>query len=304
MIPYARRLLADKLNDRRDGVKTFWWRRVGFAHDRPNFGDELTARLVPEISEISCTWAHPKRSEFIGAGSILEMVQAAGAPRGLKVWGSGFIQEPKRKRKYDFPDFDFYAVRGKLTLDRVRADRRVALGDPGLLVSRVYQPAPVVPGRVGFVYNHEHRNDRILRALAQAGRVATIDPLRDPRDVIVDITKCEFVFATSLHGLVVADAFGVPNAWVALKKPLGGGRYKFEDYYSAFDGNAVQHNAAIVEDADAIQQLKDEYTGVPNLRVLQDELLAAFPYSPGQQDAIESAPGRAGRVDGSAPTGI
>ncbi|MCZ0914462.1 polysaccharide pyruvyl transferase family protein [Gordonia amicalis] len=206
------------------------------------------------------------------------MVQAGGARRGLKVWGSGFIMPPKGKRKYDFPDFDVYAVRGRLTLERMRADREVVLGDPGLLADRVYPRAKVVPGRVGFVYHHEHRKSQLLRDLAHRGLVTLIDPLRDPRDVVLDITKCEFVFSTSLHGLIVADSFAVPNAWVALEKPLVGDRYKFEDYYSAFDGEAVRHDIEVVEDRDAVAHLKREYRGVPDLENLQDRLLAAFPY--------------------------
>lgn len=279
MIPFMRRVLSDRFTPGRDGIRTFWWRRMGLITDRPNLGDELTPGLVREIAGLTCTWAHPKRSELIGTGSILEMVQHAGAPNGLKVWGSGFMTSSEQtKGKFDNPDFDFYAVRGKLTLERLNPTRPVVLGDPGLLASRGYPRAQAVPGQVGIVYHYVHKNDRVVRALARDGRFTLIDPSREPGEVISEITKCDFIFSSSLHGLIIADSFGIANAWISLSRPIGGAKYKFEDYYSAFDGRAIQHDARIVWDADAVSQLKKEYRGVPNLNQLQDELIDAFPY--------------------------
>ncbi len=263
----------------REGIRTFWWRRMGLVTDRPNFGDELTSGIVHGLAGVTCTWAHPKRSEFIGAGSILEMVQGAGAPSGLKVWGSGFMASGTAGgRNWDHPDFDFYAVRGELTLSRIRPVRDVALGDPGLLASRVYPRSPVVTGKVGLVYHYVDEKDEVVRALAQQGRVALIDPSREPRDVIADITECEFIFSTSLHGLIVADSFGIPNAWIALSGRIGGGRYKFEDYYSAFGGTATQYDADLVWDPEAVEDLKRGYCAVPNLKEIQSRLIRAIPY--------------------------
>ncbi len=250
---------------------------MGLLTDRPNFGDELTPGIVHEISGETCTWAHPKRSELIGAGSILEMVQTTGAPKGLKVWGSGFMTAPTR-RNFDDPDFDFYAVRGKLTLKRISPTREVVLGDPGLLAGRIYPRAEAIPGRIGLVYHYIDQKDPVVQALAREGRVTLIDPSREPADVAADITSCEFVFSSSLHGLIVADSFGVPNGWIALSGRIGGGRYKFEDYYSAFDAEAVLHDAEIVWDTAAIRRLESRYRPVPDLDRLQDDLIGAFPY--------------------------
>jgi hypothetical protein len=37
-----------------------------------------------------------------------------------------------------------------------------------------------------------------------------------------------------LHGLIVADSLGIPNAWIE-SPDLIGGRFKFDDYYSSLD---------------------------------------------------------------------
>ena len=49
------------------------------------------------------------------------------------------------------------------------------------------------------------------------------------------IASCEVVLSQSLHGLIVADALGVPNVWIAPTGDMVGGRFKFDDYFSTLD---------------------------------------------------------------------
>lgn len=244
--------------------------------DRPNFGDELTVELARRLFRTECTWASPSRSEMIGAGSTLEMVQELRAPSGLKVWGSGFMKD---KDRYDRPDFDFYAVRGYHTLSRIDSDREVAIGDPGLLASLVYERSETVAGRIGIAYHHSQKRQVLADARFDAPRFKLIDPLRNPTEVIKDITSCEFVFASSLHGLIIADSYGVPNTWATLGSSNNNDCYKFEDYYSAFDFHAARHGNDVVFDDEAIKQFTADYTGVPDLERLQQGLVDAFPYA-------------------------
>lgn len=260
-------------------IKTFWWRRVKLTGIRPNFGDELTPGLVKSLFGQRCSWSRAPHCEMIGAGSILEMVQLRRAPTTLKVWGSGFgLSEDSTERQFSYPDFDFYAVRGQLSLGRIEPDREVAVGDPGLLASRVYPRADRVDGRIGLVYHWMHKNDPVVRALARERNITLIDPSRNPTKVVAEITSCEFVISTSLHGLIVADSYDIPNAWIELTQEIGGNGYKFEDYYSAFDGTATQHSSDLVWDADKIAHLRQQYRPIPNLTEIQDSLIAAFPY--------------------------
>lgn len=86
--------------------------------------------------------------------------------------------------------------------------------------------------------------------------------------------------STSLHGLIVADSYGIPNAWIKQPQDIGGNGYKFDDYYSAFDREAVQHSSDLARDHDRIAQLQHEYRPVPNLKEIQDKLIGAFPFAP------------------------
>ena len=51
--------------------------------------------------------------------------------------------------------------------------------------------------------------------------------------VIHEIAKCEHILSSSLHGLVVADALGIPNGWIKLSDRVVGDGFKFKDYGTA-----------------------------------------------------------------------
>ena len=56
----------------------------------------------------------------------------------------------------------------------------------------------------------------------------------DPFIFIDNLTKCERVLSSSLHGLIISDSFGIPNMRIVLSDSVIGGDYKFSDYYSAY----------------------------------------------------------------------
>ncbi len=64
--------------------------------------------------------------------------------------------------------------------------------------------------------------------------VRFIDVMEYPEKVIGLIDQCEYILSSTLHGLIVADSLGIPNAWIE-SPDLTGGRFKFDDYYSSLD---------------------------------------------------------------------
>ena len=52
-------------------------------------------------------------------------------------------------------------------------------------------------------------------------------------DVCRDISGCERILSSSLHGLIIADSFSIPNRRIGFYNNLKGGDFKFEDYASA-----------------------------------------------------------------------
>jgi hypothetical protein len=50
--------------------------------------------------------------------------------------------------------------------------------------------------------------------------------------IMDQLVQCQFVLSSSLHGLIFADSYGIPNAHVILSNgKVMGGTFKFDDYY-------------------------------------------------------------------------
>lgn len=209
-------------------TNAYWW------DGNPNFGDALTPWLLPHYSIIPLH-SSPADAAVIGVGSIIEHV-----PRDFvgHIWGSGLLRDEERT----FPDARVIGVRGRLTCERLGVvSENVTLGDPGLLVSRVMR-RPKLRWRLGVVPHHAHlRSIAMRRLLAEDRLVRWIDVRRRPGVVVREIASCEAIVTTSLHGLVVADSFGIPAFWTTLDPPLFGGTFKFLDYESVVSPDNSRH---------------------------------------------------------------
>lgn len=200
-------------------VPALWW------DGHPNFGDDLTPWLLPEYG-IAPVHSTAGRARMAGVGSILEFLPPDfdGA-----VWGSGLMYG----RPHPLPQAHVLAVRGLLTRELIGAPDDVALGDPGLLVARRIS-RPRVRWDVALVPHGHHRQHEPFLALARSEgyRVRVVNVHQSAARVVREIAAADAVVTTSLHGLVTADAFGIPATWTALEPPLSGGPFKFHDYES------------------------------------------------------------------------
>lgn len=196
-----------------------WW-HVG----RPNFGDDLTPDLFQRLTGASVRF-EPDRTapHILGMGSILSKATPASV-----VCGSGLIAPVVTK----IPG-RAVAVRGELSL-RALASRPddVLLGDPAVLVSELVTPPPRKRHQFGFV-PHVRSVERWQAWNPKGHRL--IDPSAPVWKVVEEIAACETIISQSLHGLIVADALGVPNVWVAPSENMMGSRFKFDDYFTTID---------------------------------------------------------------------
>lgn len=217
-------------------LKLYWWRGEGAEHQgKQNFGDYLSPLLVEMVSGKKVEYADPKNADIIAIGSILSRERKAKGlltKRRLHIWGSGTDKENRR-----FSDRHYYhAVRGAITVSQIKGGGGTpVMGDPGLLADRWWgsRPKPVKRFRLGvvphFVDQHDPRIQEILR-LKSTKLINVFSPVEE---VIRDVQGCDFILSSSLHGLIIADAFSIPNQ----RMPLSSGivsELKFDDYYSAF----------------------------------------------------------------------
>lgn len=196
-----------------------WW-HVG----RPNFGDDLTPDLFQQLTGRSVRF-EPDRSapHVLGMGSILSKATPASI-----VCGSGLITPVATSIRARA-----IAVRGELSLRALASPPGdVLLGDPAVLVSELVTPTSRKRCPFGFV-PHIRSVDR-WRAWTVKGH-ELIDPSAPVWKVVEEIAACETIISQSLHGLIVADALGIPNVWVAPSATMMGGRFKFDDYFTTID---------------------------------------------------------------------
>jgi len=57
---------------------------------------------------------------------------------------------------------------------------------------------------------------------------------KNPLNVAKEISSCEYIISSSLHGIIAAHAYGIPAARVTFSKIYGDGS-KFEDYCASVD---------------------------------------------------------------------
>lgn len=208
-----------------------------------NFGDALSPFIVTALTGRECRWAPPHVADLVAIGSLMERVMLKrwrrplyGRFSPLLVWGTGFIADGDRVSS---TFLSCQAVRGRFTQGRISgAGEELALGDPGLLVPRLFSRKPTGTG--GGVLVAPHLKDRGAWADAvmendglKASRISLSD---DTMEIIGRIASADLVLTSAMHPLIVALAFGRPAIWVAAEaSEVEGGRYKFHDFYSVFD---------------------------------------------------------------------
>ncbi|UOA28321.1 polysaccharide pyruvyl transferase family protein [Pseudosulfitobacter sp. DSM 107133] len=202
----------------------------------PNFGDALSPWLFRQITGLETLQNNGEIPSYIAIGSILNRVRDE-----TVVWGTGsFGPEPPRQINRHAT---YHAVRGPLTrarvLDKGGACPRV-YGDPALLTPLFHRPKVPKTHEIGLVLRWSD-TDWLRRSVGDGVRL--IDLGTDDVETVLDaMLGCQRIITSSLHGLVIADAYGIPNAWLYSDSPKGR-EFKFYDYFLSV--NKVRHSTAV-----------------------------------------------------------
>jgi pyruvyltransferase len=192
----------------------------------PNWGDALNPVLVELISGRKTQLIKGLYSDrYLAIGSIL-----GGANSRAVVWGSGFATE---RDKVVEPPRTIHAVRGPLSRDlliKQGVDCPEIFGDPALLLPRFFNPKIVKTYKVGIVPHFSDKGHAWVEKHRNNPQVLIIDIESGIGNFVRSVKSCEMILSSSLHGLICADAYGIPNAWIKLSDILLGGSFKFRDY--------------------------------------------------------------------------
>lgn len=194
-----------------------WWSY------KKNFGDLLGPWLMEQMTGKEVVWAQKSEPHYLFVGSVLDKVQPS-----TVAWGPGSFGTEAKKELCKGPKY--LAVRGPLTRAKLEMHGITCpriYGDPALLCPDYYLPAIKPKHELGIVLRWSERG-RIKKLIEQGIKV--IDLFTDKiEDTIDQFLSCEKIISTSLHGLIIADAYNIPNAWLIADTGTGK-EHKFWDY--------------------------------------------------------------------------
>lgn len=276
-----------------DDLFGFW------ADVRSNFGDQIGPWLVQEIAGkriINTRYSTQDHGRMLATvGSVIQMLPTS-ATTAADIWGTGIMRDPSSEELEGLKkltDVAVHAVRGKLTrnvlIEQLGWDVPEVYGDPALLCPRFFTPEidPSPRANVAFVPHFKHIEYHFANAAefqnSLGDRAHVVDVHADLRDVITQIASSKVCVSSSLHGIIIAQAYGVPWVWLYTPdKNIGGGRFKFDDFFSTLaDPETVASVSVPVDDFPGLDfEELPRKAALPTLGIDLDALQAAFPLTP------------------------
>ena len=211
---------------------------------------------------------------LLAVGSIM----ALGNKKSI-VWGSGFMNWNE-----SFRGGKVLAVRGELTNDKLIAMGFRAcnvFGDPALLLPLIVSPAKNKVRDV-VIIPHWKEVESFKKKYGERYNVLDIRTA-DIENFISELTSCRYVLSTSLHGIILSHAYGIPALWIK-KGYIDTDGFKFHDYFSSVDipfYDGIENFDSYLKE-DIWKSLFTEYEEYmlphKNIREIQKELLRVAPF--------------------------
>ncbi len=218
-------------------IRLFWWNeKVIQGKSRENYGDLLGKYLVEKISGKKVVFAWPKKWSvldyftpiYVTVGSILTHVN-----HKCIVWGSGIIS-----KKYLIKKAKFLAVRGPQTrkfLIESGYEVPEIYGDPALLLPRFFNPKVEKKYKYGVVPHYDDYK-LVSNWFQDSPDIHLIDMMTTDVELkTIEFLQCERIVSSSLHGIIVAHAYGIPAVWQKFSNKVFGDDIKYQDYLESVD---------------------------------------------------------------------
>lgn len=201
-----------------------------------NVGDAMNYWLLKKITKKEPIWVpiNSTTRKTICIGSILNW-----ADENCDVWGAGLANQTDEVN----PGTKIHLTRGPIS-DEIAiecgAKTTGKWGDPALLVSRFYSKEKVdktyelgiIPHYIDYhQLSYENYNKMGQFCDMYWENVKIINVFDSIEKIIDDITSCKAILSSSLHGLILADAYSVPNKQITITNLIGGDGTKFYDYF-------------------------------------------------------------------------
>lgn len=251
-------------------IRLFWWNEIKLqGKPKENYGDLVGKYLAEKISNKKVVWVNPKNFSvynwfspiYVTIGSILSH-----ATENCIVWGSGIIS-----KEYPIKKATFLAVRGPQTRKHLQGQGYEVpeiYGDPALLLPNYYDPKVEKKYRYGIV---PHYNDMKLvkNWFLTHKDIHIIDMMtNDVEAKTQEFLACEKIISSSLHGIIIAHAYGIPAVWQKFSDNVFGDDIKYQDYMESVKIEFYLPNIKKSEYSDA--ELEQLFAALPSLPLESD----------------------------------
>ena len=199
-----------------------------------NIGDAINPFLFKkifgkEVINIKHTFNLGITPVFSFVGSVLDN----SAVKNLVVVGSGFKSADSKLQR---SPAKVIATRGPLTRKKL-IEQGIAVpkvyGDPAILLPRYLNSKTKKRSGVGFIPHYVDKEEAVSNSWRNKEGIKEIDVFTEMSQFVEQIETCEFTISSSLHGIILSHAYGIPSVWVKLSDKLIGGNFKFDDYYAS-----------------------------------------------------------------------
>lgn len=246
--------------------RVYWWQSK--KDDRPNIGDYVAYDLVKRVLAMKGKLIKDKLNpdnKLVSVGSVLHF-----ARDGDTLWGTGYNQK-MGDDVIKFSELDVRAVRGPLTREYL-LNRGINVpevyGDPALLLPYFYsRPLMEKADKQDYIIIN-HMNDDMAQYAGYEKDLVT--PMQYPGSFIEAIVNSKRVISSSLHGIIIAEAYGIPA--IFYDSGSGESMFKYQDYYQGTGRTDVPKTSNLEEGISMHLDTPPDFTAVT------DKLYKAFPF--------------------------
>lgn len=194
-----------------------------------NVGDLIGPFLHKQITGEEAQHGKPGTGVTLACGSIAHL-----AKKDDTVWTCGCSSS----KDWPNPEATYLSCRGPLTHQRIvtaGGECPKVFGDAGLVVPR-FLPVPKDRDadlwKIGIV-PHYVDGEVVREMYGGMDGVVTISPLMPIEDFVEQLLCCATVWSSSLHGLILAHAYGIPCRWVRFSDAVRSGYFKYHDHMAS-----------------------------------------------------------------------
>lgn len=248
---------------KKNRVNIHWW-SMRNQDQMENVGDHLSVTITQymlALKNLSLDIPVKETKHLYTVGSIIQ-----GGAQNAVIWGSGL--------KHGIDDFGFLSRRTrKLDVRLVRGpETRKALlaagyacpelyGDPAILMPLIYTPEKNEKSKHLIVLHHE-----TTRKIP-----GSITPVTNNyKHFLNQLCNTELVISSSLHGIILAETYGIPAILLSDKETEN--MFKYNDYYYS-TGRINYPVTRSVEEA-----LQTDPPELPDFTTIRQNIIKTFPY--------------------------